>query len=162
MASVYPSSSASCPRLRSREHNPSHIQTLKGSLAVVYSLSAVSLNTFPDLKFVVANGYGLLRSGAKHTTGVNAGFYLYLEGRSLPSAVVSAVIGTLLPCLDAIIDKIFGNGATAAFIKFATPGSTSTTRLGVAVNEQDSGVYVQVPVEAAAQNPPAFQHQIRP
>lgn len=129
---------------------------VKGSVSIVYGLKTVSRQMFPDLKLHVANGYGLLSSGGKHITGVDPGFYLYLEGRSLPSAVLMAVIGTLLPCLDVIIDKIFGKGATAGFIKFATPGSSSSTRLGLAVNTEDSGVYLQVPIAAVLQTSPPF------
>ena len=58
----------------------------------MYGLKKVSRQMFPDLKLDVANVHALLSSGGRHTTGVDPGFYLYLEGRSLPSAVLMAVI----------------------------------------------------------------------
>jgi hypothetical protein len=68
---------------------------VKGSVYIVYGLKKVSRQMFPDLKLDVANVYALLSSGGRHTTGVDPGFYLYLEGRSLPSAVLMAVINTI-------------------------------------------------------------------
>jgi hypothetical protein len=69
---------------------------------------------------------------------------------------MNAIIGTILPLVNNIIDAVFGKGATEQFIKYAKPDDTGSTKLGLAVNADYTGLYMQVPVGAALKSVPPF------
>jgi hypothetical protein len=98
----------------------------------------------------------LISSATKANAGVEPGFYMYVQANNLEAAIVSSILGTILPLVSYIIDAIFGKGATAAFIKYAQPDDTSSIKLGMGINAKQAGIYLQVPVGSAIKGIPPF------
>jgi hypothetical protein len=113
---------------------------------LVFKLKDVSRGVFPDLKMNLGSFSGLVSSATKDNAGVEPGFYVYMQGNNVEAAIVTAVIKTILPLVDKIIDALFGDGATAQFVQYASPDGTSSTKLGLGINAEQAGIYVQVPI----------------
>jgi hypothetical protein len=127
---------------------------VSGEANVNFLLEEMSRGVFPDLEFNMATASALISSATKANAGVNPGFYLYVQGNDLEAAIVTSIIGTILPLLDQIIDAIFGKGATALFVRYASPDSTSSTKLGLGINAEQAGIYLEVPVASKAASIP--------
>ena len=127
-----------------------------GQANLVFLLKEMSRGVFPDLKFNMGTASALISSATKANAGVEPGFYLYVQGNNLEAAIVTSIIKTILPLVDQIIDATFGKGATAAFVKYAAPDDTSSTKLGLGINAVQAGIYLQVPVGAAMKAIPPF------
>jgi hypothetical protein len=120
-----------------------------GQGSVTYDLQTATYGMFPKLKFVLGSATALITSNSKAVTNLDAGLYIYAQGNDAEAAVMNAIIGTILPLVNNIIDAAFGKGATEQFIKYAKPDDTGSTKLGLAVNADYTGLYMQVPVGAA-------------
>jgi hypothetical protein len=127
-----------------------------GEGSVTYDLAKATYGMFPKLKFVLGNATALITSNSRAATNLDAGLYIYAQDNDAEAAVMNAIINTILPLVNNIIDAAFGKGATEQFIKYAQPDDTGSKKYGLAVNADYTGLYMQVPVGAAIKSLPPF------
>jgi hypothetical protein len=127
-----------------------------GQADLAVKLGDISRGVFPDLEVALGSVSALMSMGSKAEAGVDQGFYVYAEGGDVGAAVVTSVIETILPLVDAIIDGLFGKGATDLLVQYATPDDTSSTKLGLGINTVQAGLYLEVPIASALAGLPPF------
>eukprot|EP00516_Mucochytrium_quahogii_P006520 CAMPEP_0203751648 /NCGR_PEP_ID=MMETSP0098-20131031/5687_1 /ASSEMBLY_ACC=CAM_ASM_000208 /TAXON_ID=96639 /ORGANISM=" , Strain NY0313808BC1" /LENGTH=585 /DNA_ID=CAMNT_0050641467 /DNA_START=57 /DNA_END=1811 /DNA_ORIENTATION=- len=129
---------------------------LTGSIRATFKLGSLTKNAFPDLLVPLAEATGFISAASEEITGVQRGLYVFADAKDVIGEAVKSVLKKIIPLISEIIDSMFGDGAANALVDNLTPDDDGEMKLGMATNQQLTGLYLASPVSKAVSTMPPF------